>query len=138
MTPDSETTPTNPDAGFISFDELKSVDDRERKTIYVERWEKNVLMRALSAGERENFETELIRHKDHPDKLKGTRARLLATVLINEDGSPLIPDKNIAVLQARHAKVIADLFEDCIAMNAMTKEEVEGIEENSEATSDVE
>lgn len=86
-----------------------------------------VIVRSLSAGERDRFEAEQIERRQAGGGAvyHNFRARLLVWCLIDEDGALLFGPDDVEVLAALPARALQPAFNAAAALNAMTPDDVE-------------
>lgn len=114
---------------------ILEADDRKTKTVNVPEWGGDVTIRELSGTDRDALEAAaVIRRGDRvePNPI-GTRARLVAKGLVNEDGSRVFTDAQAMKLSEKNGAVLDRLFDEIVALSGMGAGAVADAEGNSEA-----
>lgn len=106
-------------------------EDLKRETVPVPEWGGEVIVRTMTGAERDTFESEITGKKGvNRDNI---RAKLLARVLINEEGKRLFSDNDIADLGDKSGNVLDRLFGIAQNLNGIGAKDVEELEKNSGA-----
>ncbi|HEY2042251.1 MAG TPA: hypothetical protein VGH11_06190 [Jatrophihabitans sp.] len=119
---------------LLSKNEIFGVDDRKTEDVPVPEWGGTVRLRGLSGSERDAYEASLQKQvggKQVQD-LRNFRARLVALSAINEDGSPLFDQNEVAALSGRSGAALSRLFDVACRLSGITDEDVTALEGNSE------
>lgn len=88
-------------------------------------------VRAMTAAERDAYEAEQFEASKCNKALDNFRARLVAKVVVGEDGNRLFTDDDAATLGALPATDIRPVFELAARVNALTAEDQRELEKNS-------
>jgi hypothetical protein len=130
---------------LLSKNEIFAVDDRTYEDVAVPEWGGTVRVRGLSGTERDAYEASIdkqVNGKTVRD-LRNFRARLVALAAVNEDGTPLFEQNEVAALAKRSSVALSRLFDVACRLSGITDEDVKDLEGNSEpaqsgpATSDL-
>jgi len=108
---------------------LETNDFAEVKTIYVPEWDGDVMIRAMSASERDLYEQDLVSGREK-GRIHNVRARLLASVMIDEEGKQIFTEDDIEALGRKSIIAVDRVFSVAQKMNALTNEDVEDLEKN--------
>lgn len=119
---------------LLSKAAIFAADDRTWEDVEVPEWGGTVRIRGLSGSERDAFEAsvnKVINNKVVRD-LRNFSARLVALSAINEDGSPLFEQNEVAALANRSSLALSRLFDVACRLSGMNDEDVEALTGNSE------
>ena len=92
-------------------------------------WGGKALIRAMSAGDRDRFETYVTTFKS-----KDIRARLAVSVLCDADGKLLFTEEDMPAISQLHAKALDRIFEAAIPFNSIGVADVAALKKNSSPT----
>ena len=116
---------------------LEVKDFPEAVRVSVPEWGGDVLIRSMSASERDMYEQDLVAarvgNKDTGVKVTNVRARLLAFVIVDEEGNLLFSEDDIVALGKKSIVAVDRVFAKAQNMNALTQADVEALEKNSES-----
>ncbi len=122
---------------LLTKEEIFAVDDfPAAKTVPVPEWGGEVLIRAMSAGERDLYEQNLVagRLGDGDNTVvSNVRARLLAFVIVDEDGERLFDEADIETLGKKSVVAVDRVFAAAQKMNSLTHADVKALEKNLES-----
>lgn len=110
---------------ILTRGEILSLDDSPLTRIPVKEWGGDVFARALSADEREEFETFA---SGKPKS--GIQAHLLAICLVDESGNRLFNDDDVIALGKKNGAPVGRIFKSIMKLNAMTDDEMKELEKN--------
>lgn len=99
----------------------------------VPEWGGTVRVRALSAGERDQFEASVVKAKGKDVQINRTnlRARLVAMSVVGEDGTTLLlKEEDIVPLSYQSAAVVERIFEVCQRLSGLAPNDVEELAKN--------
>lgn len=129
---------------MLNKDQITKADDLTKEKVMVPEWraegqaEKDafVFVRCLTGTERDKFESEVIlsRGKNTEVNMKNLRARLLVCTIVDDKGIRLFSDKDIDIIGAKNGAVVDRLFSIAQKLSGMTKEDMEDLTKNSDAT----
>lgn len=135
---------------LLSKNDIFAADDRSYEDVKVPEWinasgDCEVRVRGLNGTERDAYEASIDKQvKGKPVKdYRNFRARLVALSVINEDGSQMFEQNEVAALAKRSSAPLSRLFDVACRLSGITDEDVEALEGNSEpaqsgpATSDL-
>lgn len=120
---------------MLSRDDILKADDITTREVEVPEWGGTVIVRGLSAKERDNWEASLLRQRGNQmvRDSSNIRAKLVVRVLVDDDGKRLFSDGDAAVLGDKCIAAIDRIFETAAELSAITDEDVEELAKNSEA-----
>jgi hypothetical protein len=110
----------------LSRDQILSVEDLTTVAVEVPEWGGVVVVRMLTAGERDRFETDLL---EHPGQ--DVRARLVAATACDESGQLLFTAADVGTLTRKGAAAMTRLFAASARLNRITAKDVEELAGNS-------
>lgn len=119
---------------LLSKSEIFAADDRKTEDVPCPEWGGTVRLRGLSGAERDSYEASLQKQvggKQVQD-LRNFRARLVALAAINEDGTPLFEQNDVAALARRSSAALSRLFDVACRLSGITDGDVKDLEGNSE------
>jgi hypothetical protein len=98
----------------------------------VPEWGGVVLLKALSAGQRQEIEMRCAKstRNGDPMTLKGLKMLVATYAIVGEDGKQLFADRDIPALEQKSAAVIDRIFDHVLMKNALTKKDVESLAGN--------
>jgi len=118
---------------FLTRDQILSADDfASAKTVDVPEWGGSVRVRSMSAGERDLYEQDLVAGRDG-DRVANVRARLLAFVIVDEEGNRVFSEEDIEALGNKSVVAVDRVFAVAQRMNSLTQADVEVLEKNLES-----
>jgi hypothetical protein len=119
---------------LLSKNEIFAADDRKTEDVEVPEWGGTVRLRGLTGSERDRYEAstqKLVNGKPVQD-LRNFRARLVALSAINEDGTLMFEQNEVAALANRSSAALSRLFDVACSLSGITDDDVEALEGNSE------
>lgn len=122
-------------AKVLSRADILGADDRPTKRIHIPEWGGDVIIRTITARERDQFEQSLFVQKgnDIIRNADNMRSKLCSLVLVDEEGKNLFSFDEAAKLGQKSAAIIARLFDEAQKLNGITKEDREEMIKNSES-----
>jgi hypothetical protein len=128
---------------YLNKDQILKTDDLKRDDVECPEWGGTVLVRELTARERDRHEAELLTAAqkatseggdDEPSFLENINARIAALGAIDEDGQRLFPDAlDILALGEKAATVVTRIADKIAELSGMSADAAEAIKGNSEA-----
>lgn len=119
---------------FLSFEEIKIVQDRKVHNVFVKAWGGHVRMREMGGKERDRYETMIAQRTAGPDNkitnMKDVRVTLLRLTLVKEDLTPFMSEPQLNALNAKNGKVINELFDEACRINAIREQDIKEIAGN--------
>lgn len=125
---------------ILNFDQIVEADDLKSERVFIEEWGGSVIIKALSAAERDAWEKERTtgKGKNRAMNMNNLRAGFVALCMVGEDGKRIFGDSQIAQLGRKSAAAIEKLFDKARELSGMSEADVEEMETNleSEASED--
>lgn len=117
---------------ILTKEQILAADDLPRESVEVPEWGGEVLVRALTAGERDAFEAELTerRGKQIEVNLRDVRAKLCSRAICDGDGKRLFTDQEVQTLAAKSASALTRVFEVAQRLSGLTGADVEALTKN--------
>jgi len=116
---------------------ILQADDLPREKVDVPEWGGFVFVRTLTAGERDEFESEMVlfagkgKTTTNMGALKRTRARLCARAMCGEDGQRIFSDEDVEALAAKSAAALDRVYEVAARLSKIGAKDLEELEKNS-------
>lgn len=93
-------------------------------SVDVPEWGGKVVIKALTAAQRDRFEISVAASKDN------LRARLAVLSIVDPDGKPLFSEADASALGAKNAKALDRIFEAASKLNRLSDSDIEELEKN--------
>lgn len=141
MTQDPElfTTETAPPLAStrkrISRAEILASRDIKAEIVYVPEWGGDVLVQALTGTERDLLEQSTIEQRGRTNirnNFGNFRAKVVALSCVDEDGTRLFSDSDVAALGRKSAGALQLVYNKAAELSGMTDRDVEDLVGNSE------
>jgi hypothetical protein len=117
---------------ILSAAEIDAVNDAVTETVPVPEWGGEVIIRGMTGTERDFFEAGMF--KGGKLDRRNYRSKLLAKVLVNENGTRIYTDDaGAARLGKRNAGVIDRLYDIAAGLSGLADDDQEEMEGNSES-----
>lgn len=118
---------------FLTKAQILAVKDIETEKVAVPEWGGEVLVRGLTARERDQFEDGVVKREGKKTTvvLRDARAKLAALCMVDEDGQRLFSDAEVAQLTQKSAAALQRVFDAAQRLSGITAEDVEELEKNS-------
>lgn len=118
----------------LTREQILGADDRLIETVAVPEWGGEVLVRRVSAGERDKLEASMVVQsgRRRTVSLENTRARIVALCVCDAEGRPLFSESDVEALAAKSAAAMERVFDHARAMNRFSESDVEDLAKNSE------
>jgi hypothetical protein len=97
----------------------------------VPEWGGTVFIGLMSAEVRDDLEQDMLFMRNDKKKVKNLRSHFVAACACDEQGNKLFTPDDVDALGKKSAKALDRLFEVSQRINAMSDEEIEGMEKNS-------
>jgi hypothetical protein len=104
--------------------------DREIREVATPEWGGTVLVRALSAGQRDAFELSVTGPDGRERNLANLRARLCALCIVDETGRPIFSAADVAELAERSAAAVERIFNVARRLSGMNDADVAELAKN--------
>lgn len=121
---------------FLTKTQILALDDRITEDVWVPVWKSFVRVRALTVGERDRYEADMLEGKGKNQKvnLTNARAKLIQLAVIDENGEPMFTKAEASVIAQKSSAAIEPLFEAARRLSAMTDDDIEELTGNSETS----
>lgn len=107
----------------LTAEQILAADDMGLKKVSVPEWGGEVFIRVMTVGERDEYERMWIGQRDKG--IANFRTQYLARVLCDEAGKLLFTRDKVDALAAKSGAVCGRLFDEAMAHNRMTEEDVQ-------------
>lgn len=117
---------------LLSRDQILDAKDLDTKDVPVPEWGGTVRVRMLSGEERDEFEASMIEMKKDGSvkrNVANVRARLVAAVVINEDGENIFNRADIRMLGRKSAAALDRVATAAQELNAFSDDDIEELAE---------
>lgn len=117
------------------LDKIAKANDLRTKKVEVPEWGVTLVVKEMTAAEREQYEAGYTNKagKKGFDASVDSLIMLISHCCTDESGHRLFnSDEGRELLKAKSSARILSLFQECLKINSLTKEEVDGLEKNSE------
>jgi len=128
-------------ATYLTRTSILAAKDLKRKEIEVPEWDGTLIIREMTAFEREVFEKRMMeagvdRASNISRSLGNLRASVVVMCAITEDGSPMFSDGDVKALNEKSGAVISRVFQECAVLSGISQEVVDATVGESEVTLD--
>lgn len=129
---------------LLSVNDIASVMDLAQERVEVPEWGGDLILRALSARDREWFESQMLTEETvaGPDGRPKTvqkmnfidgRAKMLSRAIVDEEGHAIFDESQVKILGDKSNAVVNRLFSRVQELSGMQPRAVEDAEKNSDA-----
>lgn len=120
---------------MLTKTQILEAKDLRTQVVNVPEWGGDVLVRLLTAAEREEITSIWIQHANADDSTKSTLTRdaMLLRCTVDESGNPLFDDSDLPALKKKCSVAIGRVIDAALTMNAMAADSVEDAAKNSRA-----
>ena len=126
---------------YLSKDDIWKADDRPVRDVEVPEWDGVVRVRALSGGQRDEYESSLRETIINPKTGVGTmvantlnaRAKLASLSIVDGDGNQMFSELEVARLGLKSAPALDRVVKAATELSGLTETAVEDAAGNSEA-----
>lgn len=116
-------------SNILNKEQILAADDLKREEVDTPEWGGSVLIRMMDEVAGQEF--ELFCYNDGKGQnLEGMRLKMCLLCMINEDGSKMFSEDDIALLAAKSHAEIVKVSEAALRLNRLTKEELGALEGN--------
>jgi hypothetical protein len=114
---------------ILGKEEIINKDDLLTEEVPVEEWGGSILLRTMTATERDAYEASVFKGQGKSD-FNNLRSKLLSKCIVDEKGKRLFKDSEIDALGAKSANVIDRLYDKALDMNGMKAKNAEELIKN--------
>lgn len=117
---------------ILSKDDILRMEDLPREVVPVPEWGGEVLVRGLTASERDAFEGSIVelRGKERRIHLEDIRAKLASLTMVDEQGKRLFSDGEVAALGKKSAQAVQRVFDVAQRLSGISGSDVEELAKN--------
>jgi hypothetical protein len=113
---------------FLTKKDILSADDLPKEKVTVKEWGGDVMVRGLTAAERDEFEKEVF---DEEGNVRGSfRPKLVTICCVDEEGKPLFNKGDDVGLAKKSGKAIQKIFRVAQRLSGMTNKDLEELAKN--------
>lgn len=117
---------------ILGKDEIIGKDDLATEVVEVPEWGGEVILRTLTASERDAYEASIFKPGGKSD-YQNLRSKLLARCMVDDKGKRLFKDSEVDTLGAKSARVLDRLFDRAQKLNGMGAKDAEEMLKNLES-----
>jgi len=120
---------------MLTRDQILGLDDLKTETVNVPEWGGAVIVRSMTAADRDEYEQSMVnsRGADEKGNMRNIRARLIICTAVDESGKRLFTDADIDLIGAKAARAVNRVFKVAARLNALTSDDVDDLAKNSDA-----
>jgi hypothetical protein len=107
---------------FLSKDAILCADDITLEVVEIPEWGGNVNIRTMTGAQRDALENRI-----RDDKQRDVRAYVAVACACDEQGNQLFTKADIQALSKKSGKALDRIFEAAIALNKISKEDVDAL-----------
>lgn len=117
---------------LLARDDILKAQDLPTERVFVSEWNGEVIVRGLTAAERDAFEQSIVetRGKNTRMNLKNIRAKLVAMTVVDEQGNRLFSDEDAEWLGKKSAAALDRIFAVAQRLSGLRPEDVEELAGN--------
>ena len=117
---------------MLSKDDILNADDLTEVTLSVPEWGGEVIVKAMSGVERDEFERSI--YHDGIKDFDNIRAKLCAMSIVDESGKRVFTMADIMKLGEKSGKALDRVFTVAKKLSGIGKQELTGLKKNSKTT----
>ncbi|HPU35056.1 MAG TPA: hypothetical protein PK184_20370 [Phycisphaerae bacterium] len=112
---------------LLTRDDILNAQDLPTERVAVPEWSGEVIVRGLTAAERDAFEQSIVetRGKNTRMNLKNIRAKLVAMTVVDEQGNRIFSDEDAELLGKKSAAALDRIFSVAQRLSGLRPEDVE-------------
>jgi hypothetical protein len=114
---------------ILNRDFILSQTSLPTQEVDVPEWGGKVLIRVMTAGERDEWESYV-----NVNKSKDIRARTAISVICDADGKRLFSEADMSAISNLHSKALDRIFEAAVILNAVGRSDIAELKKNSSPT----
>jgi len=117
---------------LLTRDQILAAQDLSRELVEVPEWGGSVWVRALTGGERDDFEASCLTTKGKSSELnyRNMRAKLVVRTAVTEAGERVFTDADVEALTQKSASALDRLFSVASRLSALSRTDVEELTKN--------
>ena len=120
--------------GLLTKEQILNAKDIETEEVEVKEWDGSVLVKGLSALERDKWEASVFKQKGKNSEMNwiNARAKLVKLTAVDEAGNCIFDAKDIEALGNKSAAALEKVFTVAQRLSGLTKEDMDSLVKNSE------
>lgn len=121
---------------ILTRDAILNAPDIQTETVSVPEWGGEVIVRGLTALERDRFDIAIINQDGKQIKMNllNARAKLVALTVVDETGKQIFKDEDVAALSQKSAAAVDRIYSVAQRLSGISDKDVEELEKNLETT----
>ncbi len=122
---------------ILNKNDIMTVDDLKVEEVPVPEWGGSVLVRTLTARERDDFESSTVDKKTGKPNLDNFRAKLVSLCMVDENGKRLFESRaDVAMLGNKSVAALQRVFNKAQELNGFSEKDVEELTEDFDGDPD--
>lgn len=111
---------------------ILAADDIKTETVPVPEWGGEVLVRGMTAAQRDDYEQSLMKGKgsDREVNLRNARTKLAVRSVVDADGELLFAEQDVVALGKKSAAALQRVFDVATRLSGLSKEDLVDLTEN--------
>jgi len=121
---------------MLSRDAILAAEDRSFEEVPCPEWGGTVRLRSITGAQRDSYEQSLVQQRGNSRQMnmRNARAKLIVLCAVDENGSPLFTEQDVAALSRKNAKPLDRLFDACRRLTGLSDDDVDKLTEDFGAT----
>lgn len=116
---------------LLTRDQILKAADLPTRPVAVPAWGGTVLVRSMTAAERDAFEADLLAARQAGQVTPGNiRARFAAACIVDDSGQPLFTPADVEALGRKSAAALDAVYQAIVAHNALSDSDIEDLAKN--------
>jgi len=117
---------------LLSRDDILNAQDLPTERVYVDPWGGEVLVRGLTAAERDEYEASIVRRKGQKTEvdMRNIRAKLVVRCVVDENGQRVFRDEDAELLGQKSAAAVDRIFEVAQRLSGLSNRDIEELAGN--------
>lgn len=117
---------------LLTKEQIFAANDSKTMTVSVPEWGGEVIVKTMSASEKDEWEylTFIDKDTDARAKSKKVRATLCALCIVDEKGNSLFSTQDVEQLGKKSAKALTKVYDVCCKLNFLTEDDIEELKKN--------
>lgn len=123
---------------ILSFDQIRGASDIQTEEVAVPEWGGSVLVRGLTAKERDKYESSMVETKGKSAKVNmaNARARLLVMTVVDESGELMFSQADVGWIGEKSAAAVDRIYDVASRLSGVTDADMDELVGNSSGQSD--
>ena len=119
---------------YVNREQIRAAQDRRFEEVPVPEWGGMARVRSLTGRERDEFEASVLREKKKGRgrelNLENYRAKLVAISVVDEQGEPILSERDVAWLGEKNAACLQRICDKANELSGLTDADVEELVED--------